>query len=305
VRSARLVPLCLTLAILVAMAAGCTAGPPQPSAPAEQHSVPRPGLRVMTWNLQRGQAVTGRIAPADMGPFAARIAANRADVVGLQEVTREQAEAIAGRLGWAAPRFVETKNPCPGFPPPLPATCVPFGNAILSHLPTGASKQWSLPPSRLERSLEDRVLLRTEIVFGGSKVLVYVSHLASNATASEREAQVEAVLSLIDEDEDEDENDEGGGAAAAAGGGGLGPVLLGDFNAEPDTDAVALVTDRFVDAWADVRDAEPGFTSNPTLELNRRIDYVFVDQESRFRPTEVSVDPEVLSDHLPVVAELA
>ena len=60
-----------------------------------------------------------------------------------------------------------------------------------------------------------------------------------------------------------------------------------------------------MDAWAEVRGGEPGFTSNATLGLNRRIDYVFVGRGSGLRPTEVSVDPEVLSDHLPVVVELS
>ena len=101
----------------------------------------------MTWNVQRGQALAGRLSPADMAPFAARVTANRADVVGLQEVTQEQATAISDLLGWEAPRYVETKNPCPGFPPPVPAACVPFGNAILSRHPLGEAGHWPLPAS--------------------------------------------------------------------------------------------------------------------------------------------------------------
>jgi endonuclease/exonuclease/phosphatase family metal-dependent hydrolase len=51
--------------------------------------------------------------------------------------------------------------------------------------------------------------------------------------------------------------------------------------------------------------AGPGFTSNAVLGLSRRIDYVFVGRASGLRPTEVAVDAEVLSDHLPVIAELS
>ena len=82
-------------------------------------------------------------------------------------------------------------------------------------------------------------------------------------------------------------------------------MLLGDFNAGPDAAAIIQVTEQFVDAWAELRGLEPGFTSNSTLTLNRRIDYVFVGRASGLRPTEVIVDTDVLSDHLPVVAELS
>ncbi len=284
--------LAVGLAAAVACGAGDPGAPPSTAATSTATSVPAVHrLRVMTWNVQRGQAVSGRIAPADMGPFAARVAGSRADVVGLQEVTRAQAESIAGLLGWGTARYVETKSPCPTLQPPLPAACVPFGNAILSRHPTGTPDHWSLPASRLEATLEDRVLLRTVIDVAGRSVFVYVTHLASNATAGEREAQVAAVLALIDTDADD-------GTADAV-------VLLGDLNAEPDSDAFALVNNRFVDAWAAVRGSEAGFTSNPTLAVNRRLDYVLVGRGSGLRPVEASVVPEVLSDHLAVVAELA
>jgi endonuclease/exonuclease/phosphatase family metal-dependent hydrolase len=143
----------------------------------------------MTWNIQRGQALTGRLTPADMAPFAARVTANRADVVGLQEVTQEQAAAMAALLGWPSARYVETKNPCPGYPPPAPAACVPFGNAILSRLPLGEAAHWPLPASNLEAGVEARVLLRSVVDSGGRKVSVYVTHLASGATAGERAGQ--------------------------------------------------------------------------------------------------------------------
>jgi endonuclease/exonuclease/phosphatase family metal-dependent hydrolase len=245
----------------------------------------------MTWNIQRGQAQTGRLSPADMAPYAARVSANRADVVGLQEVTREQAAAITDLLGWPAARYVETKNPCPGYPPPAPAACVPFGNAILSRHPLGEAVHWSLPPSSLETGVEERVLLRSVVDAAGRSVSVYVTHLASSATTGERETQVREVLALIEDD-------------GRAVGDPFRPVLLGDFNASPGSDAIGLVTEEFVDAWGEVGGGEPGFTSNAVLGLSRRIDDVFVGRSSGLRPTGVSVDSEVLSDHLAVVAEL-
>jgi endonuclease/exonuclease/phosphatase family metal-dependent hydrolase len=238
----------------------------------------------MTWNLQRGQAVAGPLAAADMGPFAALVAANRAEVVGLQEVTQDQARALSAALGWPPPAYVETKQPCPGFPPPLPASCVPFGDAVLSRLPVDEVEHWVLPSSRLEEGLEQRTLLRAVIEVDGRRLSVYVTHLAANATASEREAQVDAALTHIDDDGR--------------------PVWVGDFNADPTDDVVRRVRARFVDAWAVTAAEDPGATSNAVLGLTRRIDYVFVGRDSGLRVTEVRVDPAVLSDHLPVVVEL-
>ncbi len=213
------------------------------------------------------------------------VATQRADVVGLQEVTLDQAAAVSSTLGWDNPAYVETKRPCPGFTPPLPASCVPFGNAILSRHPLGRIEHWVLPPSRLETSIEDRVLLRAVVDTGaGGSITVFVTHLAANATDGEREAQAEAVLDHIDDRR---------------------PVLLGDFNARPTAGVIAIVKADFVDAWAELRGDEDGFTSNAVLRLVRRIDYVFVGRGSGLRVVAADIDRRVLSDHLPVVAELA
>ena len=69
------------------------------------------------------------------------------------------------------------------------------------------------------------------------------------------------------------------------------PLLLGDFNAEPDSAEIRYVTGRqslgersvaFLDAWQVAGDGGPGFTwsntndhARPNLEPDRRIDYVF------------------------------
>jgi endonuclease/exonuclease/phosphatase family metal-dependent hydrolase len=174
----------------------------------------------------------------------------------------------------------------------VPAACVPFGNAILSRLPLGEAAHWPLSPSSQEAGVEARLLLRSVVDPGGRHLSVYVTHLASSATAGERASQAREVLALIEDD----------GRAA---GDPFRPVLLGDFNAGPGSDAVGLVSGQFVDAWAEVGGGEPGFTSNAVLGLSRRIDYVFVGRAAGLRPAEVAVDAEVLSDHLPVIAELS
>lgn len=73
--------------------------------------------------------------------------------------------------------------------------------------------------------------------------------------------------------------------------GGFPPLLVGDFNAEPDSAEIRYVTGRqslgersvaFLDAWQVAGDGGPGFTwsnandhARPNLEPDRRIDYVF------------------------------
>jgi endonuclease/exonuclease/phosphatase family metal-dependent hydrolase len=282
-------PAAMVLALALATACGPTTPTPVPG-PEVTVTTRTPPIRVMTWNLQRGQALAGRVEAADMAPFAALVAASRADVVGLQEVTRDEADAIGRALGWPRPAYVETKRPCPDFPPPLPATCVPFGNAILSRYSQGPAEHWALPASRGEESREDRVLLRSVVDADGRALPVYVTHLASNATRSEREAQATAVLARVDERDS-------------------GPsVLVGDFNAAPTDDVVAIITDRFVDAWDVGPDDDgegDGFTSNAVLGLRRRIDYVFIRRDRGLRVTDAEVVAEVLSDHLAVVAEIS
>ncbi len=272
------------------MAAACGGGEPRVK-PIERTPAPPP-LRVMTWNLQRGQALTGPLAPADMTPYAARVTANRADVVGLQEVTLEQATALAGLLGWGSPGYVETKTPCPDL-----SSAVAIGLRPVRQRPPEPPSLGRRPSTGRCRRRAWRQPWRSGCCCGRWSTsvacthFVYVTHLAANATRAEREAQVEAVLALVDGDR-------------SRAGEPFRPILLGDLNAGPESDVVALMTEQFVDAWAEAGDGGPGFTSDPTRILDRRFDYVLVGRSSGLRPTEVSVDPEVLSDHLPVLAEL-
>ena len=74
--------------------------------------------------------------------------------------------------------------------------------------------------------------------------------------------------------------------------GGFPPILVGDFNAEPDSSEIRFVTGlqslggrsvALLDAWRMAGDAGPGTTwsntnvyARPALEPDRRIDYIFV-----------------------------
>jgi endonuclease/exonuclease/phosphatase family metal-dependent hydrolase len=110
--------------------------------------------------------------------------------------------------------------------------------------------------------------------------------------------------------------------------GGTPPILVGDFNAEPDSDEIRFLrghtslgnkTVYFADAFRIAGDGSPGVTfskknpyAEPLREPERRIDYVFTrpDDQHRGEPVHARVcfdEPEggvFASDHFGVTATL-
>jgi endonuclease/exonuclease/phosphatase family metal-dependent hydrolase len=174
----------------------------------------------------------------------------------------------------------------------------------LSQFPFTAEDEayWDLPASR-EEATGERKLLRIKTMVDGVQFHFYSTHLASHpGNTSEghldRDAQAQSILSRVATDRQ----------AAESGGGGLPyrGVVLGDFNARPNELASGTMRGSFADAWDvlyDINDPA-GYTSNPRTDLNKRIDYIYVSTAHPWPVIEVTVDPEVLSDHLTVVAEL-
>ncbi len=81
-------------------------------------------------------------------------------------------------------------------------------------------------------------------------------------------------------------------------------VIGGDLNEKPDGKAVALLSERFGDAWLLGGDAD-GDTF-PADEPNARIDYLFVSKGVAVERVIVppGEDARTASDHRPVIAEL-
>jgi endonuclease/exonuclease/phosphatase family metal-dependent hydrolase len=223
-------------------------------------------LRVLTlniWNLsgawrERREAILHVLRQAEP------------DVVCLQEVVASargnQAEWLAAQLddpwsvAYAGARFAAEED---GL----------IGNAVLSRRPIEVEGSVELPfepdPAEVQRLV---VHART----GG--VDVFCTHLAWQLhDAALRERQVQALVSFVDERSD----------PQAA----LGPVVAGDFNAEPDSTVVRYLSGLasldgrstyFQDAWRLAGDSGPGITwsnRNPHAALDReadkRIDYLF------------------------------
>jgi endonuclease/exonuclease/phosphatase family metal-dependent hydrolase len=78
-------------------------------------------------------------------------------------------------------------------------------------------------------------------------------------------------------------------------------VIMGDLNAEPDSDEIKLIYESgLLDAWLEAGSGS-GFTVDAD-DPNKRIDYIWI--SSDLETLEVKVIQTEASDHLPVIATL-
>jgi endonuclease/exonuclease/phosphatase family metal-dependent hydrolase len=255
------------------------------------------------------------------GPWEERLEAIRAgvgalspDILGLQEVVRlapddgdglDQAAAIAAGFGYhvAYGRARDERW---------------FGNAVLSRWPIARTHVYELPRVGTD---ERRTLLFAEIASPFGSIPFFVTHL--NWKFDEGHVRAAQMLEIVHRIE----------SLTGAKGGDKGmafpALLVGDMNAEPDSDEIrylrgltALDGARrvyFQDAFAFAGDGS-GITyarrnpfAAPLREPDRRIDYIFTrgrDEHHRGEPIEASVcfDQPVAgtfpSDHFGVIATL-
>jgi endonuclease/exonuclease/phosphatase family metal-dependent hydrolase len=258
-------------------------------------------LRVATWNVwwrfgpweERQPAIAETLRRID------------ADVIALQEAWdvpggAGQPAALASDLG-----YQHVFAPCFDFGDAW------FGNAVLSRWPIAASATRGLATTPTTE--EFRVALKVEVDGPRGRFEMYTTHLNWRYDESHvRQAQVRALTEFV----------------AESRGRTFPPILCGDFNAEPDSDEMRMLTGRaavpvprlvFIDAW-DVAGDGPGYTwcnENPfaarELEADRRIDYVLVGWRKARGAGHVvgarvaaidAVDGVYPSDHYAVVAEL-
>jgi endonuclease/exonuclease/phosphatase family metal-dependent hydrolase len=231
----------------------------------------------------------------------------RPDVVGLQEVMREdgycQAEQIAEGLDYEivyAPA----------------STCDDGriqGNALLSRLPVRGRREFPLPAG----GHEPRVLLYALVETAYGELPCFVTHLNwQQDHGAIRLGQVRVTVALV----------------AELAGPELPPVIMGDFNADPDSDEIrylrglAVVDGAsvyFADAWTYGGDGSAGATfdrandyARQAREPSRRIDYIFTGGDELLcgeplRTELAFTEPEVLdgvrvwpSDHFGLVSDI-
>lgn len=248
-----------------------------------------------------------------MGPWDERLRAIRAgvlaehpDVLGLQEVVAtdgvDQAAVIAEGAGY---HVVHARHSAAGSA---------LGNALLSRFPVLRWEVFDLPAGD---TAERRSLLHAELDAPCGRLPVFVTHLNWKLDEGHvRELQIRFVVDTI--------------ARLCPVGTTFPPVLMGDLNAEPDSDEIRFLRGLtglggrrvyFADAWVYAGEG-PGFTyarRNPyavqAREPDRRIDYVFVrtgpEQHGLGEPVEARLcfdaphEGAFPSDHFGVVATLA
>jgi endonuclease/exonuclease/phosphatase family metal-dependent hydrolase len=269
-------------------------------------------LRLMTWNLwwkfgsweERLNAIIKTLQ--DVSP----------DIVLLQEVWqdadgRSEAEELANALGYSCTYKAATS-----------IDSVNLGNAILSRWPFTTTGSLPLPVS--ENAPEARCAVFAEVDSPHGPLFVTTSHLTwQRNNSAGRQAQLRVILDLIKEKAVGD----------------WPPILGGDFNADPDSDEIRMLTGKsaladdslvFQDAWDQGGDGTAGITWTPNSQhypdsryrevtampwLKRRLDYLFVGLPDG-RPTNIKaiqVERTWLvgndgcnegSDHYAVVADL-
>jgi endonuclease/exonuclease/phosphatase family metal-dependent hydrolase len=246
------------------------------------------------------------------GPWEERLVAIRAtleelapDVIGLQEVLRfegfDQGKLVSDGLGYHVAWGQASENH--GFP---------TGNAILSKWPILRQDVLPLPDGGSD---ERRSVVFAELASPYGRVPVFCTHLNWKLHHGHvRQLQVRALADAVSR------------LAPIAG---FPPIVVGDFNAEPDSDEIRFMRGLtglggpcvyFADAFGIAGDGTPGTTFSkrnvhaaPLREPERRIDYVFVrgpDDSQRGEPRDAKVcfDEPVggmfPSDHFGVVATI-
>lgn len=251
-----------------------------------------------------------------MGPVEARqdrirswIERTDPDLIGLQEVLVgqgiDQLTAITDGLGYHTDHAAATEYDGLGF-----------GNAVCSRWPITAREVLELPKLGND---ETRCALSVTVNAPVGEISFTTTHLNWKLhDARTRERQVVALAEHV---------------VGRRPRGGFPPIVVGDFNAEPDSSEIRYMRGlhaidggsvMFYDAWSVAGDGSPGHTwinDNPyaavALEPDRRIDYIFAGYPIRMderhgvghiESCRVVCDDEEdgvwPSDHLGLLAEL-
>ena len=239
--------------------------------------------RVLTYNIHRCVGVDRRL---DIDRIASVIAAQRPDIVALQEVDVgrartggvDQARAIAERLGMAF-----------HFHAALTVAEERYGDAVLTGLPLRLIKAGPLPGHPSLPRLEPRGALWVAIEIEGAEIAVLNTHLG--LIPKEQRLQAAALT----------------GPAWLGGNRRHDPlIVLGDFNTGARGAASRTLRNGLTDA-AEAAGAGRSLRTYPSIAPIRRLDHVFVSPGIRVDAAFVVADTVTrrASDHLPLVVDFA
>ena len=237
---------------------------------AETASSGATSVRVMDYNLHDAVNTAGRVDPEAL---AREIEASGADIVGLQEVSR-------GWLVWGGMDMLTWLSQRLDMPYLWgPTADEQWGNAILSRYPITSVEFYDLPP-------EDVLLLRgyiwAEIDIDGTLLSVIDTHFSERDDQDEiRAIQASTILSTWNNHP--------------------ATVIMGDFNALPDSQAISLMLDTgLIDVSREIG-KQPTYTyysANP----DHQIDYIFVTSDLGYR--DFVIQDTQASDHLPLAVTI-
>jgi endonuclease/exonuclease/phosphatase family metal-dependent hydrolase len=280
-------------------------------------------MKLITWNIQWGRGLDGRVDLARIVAHARAMA--DFDVLNLQEVAdnypalegNDDADQFA-QLAALLPGYAAL----PGYGIEVPGEGRPrrFGNLILTRLPVLFVRRHALPwPADPGKESMPRVAIEATLKLPLGPVRVTTTHLEYYSDVM-RTAQAARLRDL---------HDEACGRALLPGfptaeGGPFDPppqavsaILTADFNFPPENPSYDAIQEplasggpSYADAWARVhgrRAHEPTFCVHDVRYGKRPYccDFVFVSEDLLPRVRAVSVDADTrLSDHQPVLLEL-
>lgn len=221
-------------------------------------------LKIMTWNLHHGVGEDGKL---DLERIVKRIAAEKPDLVALQEIDRNCARsgnadqaAELGRLTGMEAVYGKAMNLGAGE----------YGQAVLTKLPVISSEV-----HKLTSIGEPRIALELRVKWDGGELKFATVHLDYQDKPT-RIGQVREVAKALAGD---------------------GPAIVcGDFNDVPGSAAMKEMTAP----WVAVEKSGPALTC-PAGKPDVEIDHIYVRGLKIVKKAEV-LDENVASDHRPVVA---
>ena len=227
-------------------------------------------VRVMDYNLHDAANTDGRL---DAEALARVIEESGADIVGLQEVSR-------GWLVWGGLDMLTWLSQRLDMPYVWgPTADEQWGNAILSRYPIVNVEFYKLPP-------DDLLLLRgfiwADIDIDGTVVTFIDTHFSDKVELDDARAiQASTIISTWNNQPT--------------------TVLLGDFNALPDSLTVTMILEAgLIDISREIGE-QPTFTyysANP----DHQIDYIFVTPDLGY--SDFAIPDIQASDHLPLVTTI-
>lgn len=275
---------------------------------------------VLSWNIQAGMGVDGRVDLGRIGRVIAALA--DADVICLQEVECQERTAAGADQFAAIPDLFPRHAGIDG-------ACVEraagrgeyrFGNMVLSRLPVLSVFRHHLPwPAAPGVKHMPRQATEVTVETPAGPLRVVTTHLEYHSRAH-RLAQVARLRELHAEAAAQEMNP----AAAYTDGPYAGferpatTVVCGDFNMAVDSDEYATVlapfadgVPRLIDAWTGLYPSRP---HDPTCGVFDRVqwpagphcrDFFFVSEDLQSRLVSLSVDVETdASDHQPIALTL-